>query len=142
EQEGMENEMNLVPLLTGLKDLHHVYQVQIPYCINTGFAEIATRLGTRVDCPIFEKGNEKALFAYIWDTYNKSDRAKLINAYPGIFSFVFDKFADVEAETIADLFTGEKFKAKNITTRKSNLNCLRSTVEHLIDVLHRDYLNM
>lgn len=142
QKEGTEDEMNLVRLLTELRDLKHNYGIHIPYCINTGFSDLKLRLRQIVvDCPIFEKGNEKDLFAHIWDTYSKSDRAKLINAYPGIFGFVFDVFADVEAETIADLFIGDKFKSKLVPTRKNNLNCLRGTAEHLIDILHRDFLN-
>lgn len=141
QKEGTEDEMNLLRLLTELNDLKYKSGIDIPYCINTGFSDLKLRLGSTVDCPIFEKGNEKALFAHIWDTYSKSDRAKLLNGYPYIFDFVFDRFGDVEAETIADMFTGEKFRAKPIATRKNNLNCLRSTAEHLIDILHKDFLN-
>lgn len=141
QKEGTEDEMNLVRLLTELRDLKHNYGIHVPYCINTGFSDLKLRLRQIVvDCPIFEKGNEKDLFAHIWNIYSKSDRAKLINAYPGIFGFVFDRFGNVEAEALVDMFKGEGFKRKDIASRKNSLNCLRGSVEHLMNIVHDVYL--
>ncbi len=141
QQEGTEDEMNLLAILSKLQKLKYEHGIIIPYSINTGFSDLGLRLGQQVDCPIFEKGNEtEKLFPHIWTEFEKTESAQLLFEYPEIFGLAFDRFDNVEVDVLSNLFKHKLFTAASISTRVNNLANLRRIMEHLMDVIHRDYL--
>jgi len=140
EKEGQEDEMNLITIMQELGKLKYEQGILIPYCINTGFADLKLRMGAKVDCTIFEKGKEKELFDFIWETFAKTELSKLLHLHPAIFDVVFDHFDDADYEVIADMFLHEKYKREQIPDRIDNLNKLRRISEHLMDLVHDRYL--
>jgi hypothetical protein len=140
EQEGQEDEMNLITIMQELAKLKYEQGIIVPYCINTGFADLKLRMGAKVDCTIFEKGKEKELFDFIWETFANTELSKLLHLHPAIFDVVHDYFDDADYEVIADMFTHEKYKRAQISDRIDNLNKLRRISEHLMDLVHARYL--
>lgn len=140
EKEGQEDEMNLITIMQELGKLKYEQGILIPYCINTGFADLKLRMGAKVDCTIFEKGKEKELFDFIWETFANTELSKLLHLHPAIFDVVHDFFDDADYELIADLFLHEKYKREQIPDRIDNLNKLRRISEHLMDLVHDRYL--
>ena len=140
DKEGQEDEMNLLTIIQELGKLKYEKDVILPYCINTGFADLKQRMGNKVDCPIFEKGNEAALFDFIWETFANTDIAKLLHDHPAIFGVVDDFFDDADYQLIISLFKNGKFRSDNIPDRVDSLHKLRRTVENLMDLIHWKYL--
>lgn len=141
QKPGSENEMNIFKIFDFMKDLNSK-GFYIPYCINTGFADVKTQLNNmEVPCEIFEKGNEENLFNFIWDKHNNSDVGKLLAIFPEIFNLAQLHFDDVNFQIIKDLFANDKFKSARIVDRVANLQALRRTTEHLFDIIHQEYLN-
>jgi len=140
QQEGTEDEMNLITVVQELDKLKYRKKINIPYCINTGFADLKLRLSGKVDCKIFEKGAETEVFEYIWCTYRSSDKAKLTVGHPEIFEFATDHFSDTEFDVLSELFLNNRFNNSEIPERVNNLNTLRRTLEHLLDVIFTKYL--
>lgn len=140
DKEGDEDEMNLHAVFGELKRLRYEKGIVIPYCINTGFADLKLRMGTRIDCTIFEKGNEPDLFNHIWDSYKKTDAAILRAEYPEAFDFTDEYFSEANAELFSCLLHKEHFKSNQIADRIRNLGTLRILAEHLIDIVHDKYL--
>lgn len=141
QTEGTEDEMNLLPIMRSLDEIKQQYQITLPYCINTGFADLKLRLSNKVDCPIFEKGNETDLIDHIWDEYLKTDNAILLMAHPEIFGVAIDHFDSTAYAVLTDLFTDKKHLSSSIAARVSNLSSLRRSLEHLMDIVNRNYLN-
>jgi len=140
QQPGTEDEMNLLPIIRDLDRLKQEYQVTLPYCINTGFADLKLRLSNKVNCPIFEKGNESKLLEHIWDEYMKTDDSKLLMGNPEIFGFAIDHFDIPAYEVLANLFKDNRYNAQGIADRVNNLAALRRSAEHLMDLIHNKYL--
>ncbi len=141
QQEGTENEMNLMTVVREFDLMGKQDGIVVPYCINTGFADLRLRLSGNVNCKIFEKGSEPEVFEYIWNTHNDSDRARTLKLYPEIMEFAEQYFADADYNILEGLFIKDKFKSSHIVDRVSNLSCLRRTVEHLMDIMHSECLN-
>lgn len=139
EQEGDEDEMNLMALLPELEKLKSK-GIDIPYCVNTGFADFKVRMGKRLSCPVFEKGQEEELFKHIWDTYNSTDYANLRRDHPIVFDLADDYFDEAALAQLTSLLTKDKYKSSSIGDRVDNLARLRRTAEHLMDILHAEYL--
>lgn len=140
QAEGTEDEMNLLPIMRDLNELKQKQQIALPYCINTGFADLKLRLSNKVNCPIFEKGNEIELINHIWEEYMKSGDAKLLLAYPEIFELAIENFDDAAYAVISGLFADKKYLASDIACRVNNLSALRRTTEHLMDLINQNYL--
>ncbi|MBD1367422.1 hypothetical protein IDJ77_26665 [Mucilaginibacter sp. ZT4R22] len=137
---GTEDEMNLIKIIQDLEEFKRQNHLTLPYCINTGFADLKLRLSNKVSCPIFEKGNEAELIDHIWIEYMRTDDAKLLMEHPEIFGFATDHFDDAAYAVLANLFTGKKYLSLNIAQRVNNLAALRRTAEHLMDIINNDYL--
>ncbi|WP_293743108.1 hypothetical protein [uncultured Pedobacter sp.] len=141
QQPGTEDEMNLLPIIRDLDKLRQEQQITLPYCINTGFADLKLRLANKVLCPIFEKGNETDLINHIWAEYMKTDDAKLLMSHPEIFGFAVDHFDVTSYAVLSGLFKNEQHLASGIAGRVNNLSALRRIAEHLMDLVHEKYLN-
>lgn len=136
QQEGTEDEVNLFRIFREIQQLENEQKLQIPHCINTGFADINLRLGGNVvNCPIFDKKDEPRLLEHIWETYRKSDHAKIRFEHPEIFQFVDAHFAPADVEVISGIFKDHKYKSVHINHRVDNLAALRRSAEHLADLL-------
>jgi len=140
QQSGTEDEMNLLPIIRDLDKFKQEQQVTLPYCINTGFADLKLRLANKVNCPVFEKGNEDKLIQHIWDEYMKTDDAKLLMSHPEIFGLAIDHFDAASYAVLSGLFQNGQHLASGIAERVNNLSSLRRTVEHLMDLVHGNYL--
>jgi hypothetical protein len=141
QQEGTEDEANLTKILLELNKLKYTGGPTIPYCVNTGFADIKLRIKATIDCPIFEKGDEENLFKHIWATYNDTDNAKLRFKYPKVFEFVDSQFSDPNIEVLSSLLLNDKYTSAQLADRVNNLSTLRNISEHIMDILHNKYLN-
>ncbi|MDN3551265.1 hypothetical protein [Mucilaginibacter aquaedulcis] len=140
QAEGTEDEMNLVAILRDLDELKKEYCLTLPYCINTGFADLKLRLSSRVKCPIYEKGNEDQLINHIWEQYLQTDKAILLGSYPEIFEFADNYFDDAAFALLFNLFINKNYFSSSVPLRINNLSALRRTVEHLVDIINDKYL--
>ncbi|MGV2451016.1 UNVERIFIED_CONTAM: hypothetical protein POZ17_11635 [Ralstonia mannitolilytica] len=137
---GTESELNLFKIFDYIKDLNR-QGIYLPYCINTGFADIKTQLNNYdVPCEIFEKGNEDKLFDFIWSTHNNSDVGKLLVSFPAIFELAQRMFDDTNFELLKELYSRDNYNLPGITERVKNLQTIRKTSEHLFDLVYSNYL--
>lgn len=138
---GTENEANLHKIFREIDRIAKAQARVIPYCINTGFADIKLNYQEVLPCPIFEKGEESKLFEHIWKQYNNTDAAKVRQQYPEVFSFADTYFDEPNIEVLTDLLLSEKFKSNSIAERVSNLATLRRLIEHTMDCLFVSFLH-
>jgi hypothetical protein len=140
QAEGTESETYLTKIFVELEKLRAKYNVLLPCCINTGFADLKLKLANSVDCPIYDKGDEERLFSDIWDSYNGTEEAILRSKYPEVFDVADRHFAEPDIAVLSSLLTNEKYKSTLIANRVETLSKLRRTIEHLMDKLHQVYL--
>lgn len=138
---GTENEANLHKLFREIEQIARRQDRVIPFCINTGFADIKLKYQEVLPCRIFEKGEEAELFDYIWATYNDTDGAKVRQEFPEVFSFVDTYFNDADTEVVVKLIFKNKYQSTSIADRVGNLASLRRLVEHTMDILYNNYLH-
>jgi hypothetical protein len=139
---GSESELNLIRIFREFEKIQNENQLLIHHCINTGFADIKLKMisSNIVPCKIFEKGNETLLFEYIISEYWKTDKAQIDFKFPQIFEFAAIYFSEADKELLYDLFEHDKYSSVQIADRVNNLASLRRIVEHLIDIIHVQYL--
>lgn len=138
---GTESEANLHKIFREIEKIARKQDRAIPFCINTGFAEIKLQYQEVLQCSIYEKGNEDELLQFIWDSYNNSDGAKLRMNYPEVFEFADTYFKDADLEVLSNLLDKRRFESNNIVDRISNLSSLRRLVEHIMDIVFEFHLN-
>ncbi|NJI72725.1 hypothetical protein HCX49_05865 [Sphingobacterium kitahiroshimense] len=141
QKKGEEDEMNLIDIFSRFSNLKSEKNIIIPFCINTGFAELKTKIAKyKIECPIFDKGSEEALLDYIIKGFNNSDLGKLLYEFPDIFKFCSRHFDESDFAVIFKLFDKGKFQATEIADRISTLASLRRITEHLGDKIYDLYL--
>jgi hypothetical protein len=141
QAQGTESEANLHKIFRQIEKIARKQDRVIPFCINTGFAEIKLQYQEVIECPIYEKGNEDQLLQYIWDSYNDTDGAKLRLNYPDLFEFADSYFDDADLEVLFNLLHKNKFESNSIVDRISSLSNLRRLIEHTMDIVFRVHLN-
>ncbi|SEO65305.1 hypothetical protein SAMN05192574_110137 [Mucilaginibacter gossypiicola] len=141
QKTGSESEANLIKIFREIERISNEQQRFLPYCINTGFADVKVSHSEVVNCEIFEKGNEQALINFIWDTYNNSTEAVLRKNYPDCFEFADAYFDEPNLAILSEILKGDTFKSDSIATRVMVLASLRRLNEHLMDVVFDKYLN-
>jgi hypothetical protein len=142
QTKGSESEANLHKIFREIEKIAYQQNRFIPYCINTGFAEIKLQYDEVLTCPIFEKGNEGELFEHIWKTYNNSDNAKLRSEYPDVFEFADKYFDNASLDLLSKLLSKKQFESKNIGDRVDSLSRLRRLNEHLMDIYRIECLEV
>lgn len=140
QTQGTESEANLHKIFREITRIGKEQDRIIPYCINTGFAEVRLQYQEVLECRVFEKGHENDLFQYIWESYNNTDSAKLRVAYPQIFEFVDIFFDHADMETLSSLLLNNKYESNAIVDRINNLTNLRRLIEHTMDIIFDQYL--
>lgn len=138
---GSESEANLHKIFRDIELIAKKQDRVIPYCINTGFAEIKLQYNEVLPCKIFEKGDEEELIKFIWNEYNNSDGAKLRMDYPELFEFADVYFDHANVELLSSLLEKKRFESNNISDRINNLANLRRLVEQTMDSLFINYLH-
>ena len=138
---GSESEANLHKIFREIDSIAKKQDRVIPYCINTGFAEIKLQYQEVLPCRIFEKGNEEELLQFIWDSYNDTDGAKLRMDYPEQFEFADIYFDDANIEVLSGLLAKKRFESNRIVDRINNLSNLRRLVEQTMDTIFVNYLH-
>lgn len=138
---GSESEANLIKIFREIERISNDQQRFIPYCINTGFADLKVSHGEVVDCKIFEKGNEQELMNHIWETYNNSNDAILRKKYPECFEFADAHFEPSNLGILTSILTDDSFTSNNIASRVMVLASLRRLNEHLMDILFDKHLH-
>jgi len=141
QKAGSESEANLIKIFRELERISYEQQRFLPYCINTGFADVKVSHSEVVNCKIFEKGNEQDLINYIWETYNNSSDAIVRKNYPECFEFADQYFDEPSLAILTEILKGDNFKTNSIANRVMVLATLRRLNEHLIDILFDQYLN-
>jgi hypothetical protein len=141
QSQGTESEANLHKIFREIQRIAKDQDRVIPYCINTGFAEIKLQYQEVLSCPIFEKGDEENLFKFIWESYNNTDAAKLRTDYPQVFEFADSFFDDPNMEILSSILHNKKYESNGIVDRVENLSKLRRLFEHTMDIVFSDYLN-
>jgi hypothetical protein len=137
---GSENEANLHKVFRDIVSISKTQDRIIPFCINTGFADIKLHYESVLQCKIFEKGKENDLFEFIWETYNNSDGGKLRSDYPELYEFADLYFEDVNMEVLSSILIRKKFESNKITDIVSTLSSLRRLLEHTMDIIFKKYL--
>jgi len=140
-QTSQESEDYLHKVFREIKRIAIKQDRLLPYCINTGFADIKLRFNEVLDCPIYEKGSEEQLLQYIWEVYNESDIAKLRSNYSHVMDFADHYFDDANFKVLCSLLLKQKFESNNLVDVISNLSQLRRIVEHTMDIIHREHLH-
>jgi hypothetical protein len=138
--EGTESEANLHKIFREIAKISKQQDRLIPYCINTGFAELKLQYQEVLQCPIYEKGKEDELIQFIWDTYNDSEGAKLRTDFPDVFSFADVYFDDANVEVLSSLLLKRKYESTNISDRIDSLARLRRLTEHTMDIIYINHL--
>lgn len=138
EQQGTEDEANLIYVFRELKNIQVENGVTLHYAINTGFADIKLRHEKRVDCPIFEKGNEAELFDYIWEVQNKTEEAFVKSNFPEIIPLYDIHFTDKVKEKVLSLYNNNGFNNSSLKSRLENLSSLRMINEQIMDILYEE----
>lgn len=141
QKTGSESEANLIKIFREIERISNKQQRVIPYCINTGFADVKVSHSEVVNCKIFEKGNEQELINYIWEAYNSSREAILRKNYPDCFEFADAYFDEPNLAILSEILKGDTFKSNSIAIRVMVLATLRRLNEHLMDVIFEKYLN-
>lgn len=141
QSEGTESEANLHKIFREIQKIEKKQDRIIPYCINTGFAEVKLQYREVLPCRIFEKGEETALFQHIWESYDSSDVAKLRSEYPDVFEFADRYFDEVNNEVLGSLLKNKNYESNHTATKVNNLSSLRRLTEHTMDIIYNRYLN-
>ncbi len=141
QTQGTESEANLHKIFKQIDRIAKAQDRVIPYCVNTGFAEIKLQYNEVLECPIYEKGQEDDLIEFIWQTYNDTDAAKLRQDFPEPFDFADSYFDDADLEVLSQLLYKNAFKSEKIADRIDNLTRLRRIVEHTMDIIYHHHLN-
>jgi hypothetical protein len=139
--QGTESEANLHKIFKQIDRIAKIQDRVIPYCVNTGFAEIKLQYNEVLECPIYEKGQEEELIDFIWHTYNESGGAKLRQDFPEPFDFADSYFDDADLEVLSKLLHNNAYKSERIADRIDNLTRLRRLVEHTMDIVFNHHLN-
>lgn len=141
-QTSQESEDYLHKVFRELERIAKKQDRLLPYCINTGFADIKLRFNEVLECPIYEKGSEEDLINYIWETYNNTDAAVLRRDYPDVFEFADTYFDDASLELLSNLLHKKRFESNSLADRVENLARLRRLNEHLMDILRHEHLKV
>jgi hypothetical protein len=139
-QKTGESEAYLHKIFREIKNIARKQERVLPYCVNTGFADIKLQYREVLDCPIFEKGQEDDLIQYIWDTYNNTEGARLRAKYPELFEFADLYFDDASLQLLTALLDKNKYESNYTVDKVDNLSRLRRLNEHLMDILRIEYL--
>ena len=138
---GSESEVNLIKIFLEIDKIAKAQGRIIPFCINTGFADVKLSHAGVVPCEIFEKGDELNLLKYIWESYNGLDDSKLRKQHPGCFEFADTYFDLPNLALLTELLKGDSFESNDIAKRVINLSSLRRLNEHIMDILYIKHLH-
>lgn len=141
QQDGSEHEAQLIKAFREIKGIEQKYNRYIPYCVNTGFADLKLQYSEEIiGCKVFEKGKEDDLLKYIIEEYLNREETKIKAAKPEIFEFTDKYFDDVNNNMLITLLKNNTFQSNDIVVRVSNLADLRRICEHLADILFDKHL--
>jgi hypothetical protein len=137
---GTESEANLHKIFREIDRIGKMQDRIIPFCINTGFAEIKLQYQEVVQCRIFEKGQENELFQFIWESYKNTDAAILRMNYPDVFEFADAYFENADMEILSSLLLNQRYESNKISDKINNLSNLRRLIEHTMDIIFDRHL--
>lgn len=132
QEENVESEDYIFGMKDKLKDIFKQKQTTIPFCVNTGFSSLQSKL-EHSGIKVFGKNDDNRVLEYLVEEYEDLDSTKVQRQYPEAFE-VFEGTGFLTVDRKHDLIN-LLLEAQNTTSIIQNIGLTRQFLEDMFENL-------